>query len=84
MKYKAEIRVMPHEELLDPQGRTVGNNLTLIGIQNAEQVRIGKFIEMELEAGSEQEAREMVETTCKKLLANPIMEKYSFSVHALS
>lgn len=84
MKYKAEIRVMPHEELLDPQGRTVGNNLTLIGIQNAEQVRIGKFIEMELEAGSEQEAREMVETACKKLLANPIMEKYSFSVHALS
>lgn len=84
MKYIAEIRVMPHEELLDPQGRAVGNNLTLIGIQNTKQVRIGKFIEMELEAGSEQEAREMVETACKKLFANPIMEKYTFSVHAMS
>jgi len=84
MKYRAEIRVMPHDELLDPQGRTVGNNLSTIGVQNVEQVRIGKFIELELQAASEEEAHELVEKACKNLLANQIMEKYDFSIHALS
>jgi len=84
MKFKAEIRVMPHEELLDPQGRTVTNNLPTIGVENVDQVRIGKFIEMTLEAKDEQEAREKIETACQKLLANRIMERYDFSLHALT
>lgn len=80
MKYTAEIDIMPHRELLDPQGKAVVNNmkhLDLIGIQD---VRIGRHVSMTLEAGSETEARQKVDTACQKLLANLIMETYSFEL----
>ncbi len=83
MKFKAEIRVMPHTELLDPQGKTVGKNLPNIGIHQVEQVRIGKHIEMTIDADSEEQAREIVDTACRKLLVNMIMEKYDFSIHPI-
>ncbi len=84
MKYKAEIQIMPHAELLDPQGKTVGKSLPNIGIHQVEQVRIGKHIEMIIEAESEEEAEDIVNTSCKKLLANLIMEKYEFNLEPLS
>lgn len=84
MKYKAEIQIMPHAELLDPQGKTVGKNLPNIGIHEVEQVRIGKHIEMIIQADSEEDARNIVNTSCKKLLANLIMEKYEFDIQPLS
>jgi phosphoribosylformylglycinamidine synthase len=52
-------------------------NLNLPEIGN---VRIGKHITLEVEAGSLDEAKEKVDTACKKLLANPIMETYEFSL----
>jgi phosphoribosylformylglycinamidine synthase subunit PurS len=83
MKFLAEIDIMPHKELLDPQGKTVANNMKNVHIHGVEDIRIGKHIEMKLEAGSEAEAIEKVETACKKLLANLIMETYSYSVRPL-
>ena len=80
MKFIAEIDVMPHKELLDPQGKTVANNMKNLHLAGIEDVRIGKHIKMTLAAASEAEATEKVETACKKLLANVIMETYSFSV----
>lgn len=74
---------MPHAELLDPQGKTVGKNLPNIGIQQVSDVRIGKYIEMVLDAANEEEARTIVDTSCRKLLANMIMEKYEFQIHPL-
>ena len=80
MKFVAEIDIMPHRELLDPQGRTVADNIGNLDIDGVEDVRIGKHIKMTLEADSEAAAREKVETACKKLLANLIMETYSFEL----
>lgn len=80
MKFVAEIDIMPHRELLDPQGKTVGNNISNLDINGVEDVRIGKHIKMTLEADSEDAAREKVETACKKLLANLIMETYTFEL----
>lgn len=80
MKFTASITVMPHKELLDPQGKTVANNLKNVHIYGVEDVRIGKHIVLKLEAENEAEAREKVETACKKLLANLIMETYSFEL----
>lgn len=74
---------MPHSELLDPQGKTVGNNLKNLDIHAVEDVRIGKFIELTLGAKSEEEAREKVEKACKKLLANLIMEQYEYELKAV-
>jgi phosphoribosylformylglycinamidine synthase len=84
MKFLAEIEVMPHKELLDPQGKTVANNMKNLDIHGVEDVRIGKHILMRLEAASEAEAREKVDTACKKLLANIIMETYEYALHPIS
>ena len=80
MKFIAEIDIMPRKELLDPQGKTVANNMKNIDITGVEDVRIGKHISLVLEAESEADANEKVETACKKILANGIMESYAFHV----
>ena len=81
MKFLAQIRIMPKKELLDPQGKTVAKNMINVGIQDVEDVRIGKFIEMTFDAASEDEARSKVEEACQKILANVIMEGYEFDLH---
>ncbi len=83
MKFVAEINVMPHKELLDPQGKTVGLNMKNLDITGVDNVRIGKHITMNLEAETEEAARETVDNACKKLLANMIMETYSFELKAV-
>ena len=80
MKYKAEINVMPLKELLDPQGKAVTSSMTNIGLPAIQNVRVGKHISLEVEADSKENANEMVEQACKKLLANLIMESYVFEV----
>ena len=80
MKFKAEIDVMPHEALLDPQGKAVCGSMVNIGIANVLDVRIGKHITMQIEAANENEANHQVDKACKQLLANPIMESYTFII----
>ena len=80
MKFVAEIDIMPHKELLDPQGKAVAHNLKNIDIQEVTDVRIGKHITLSLEAESEEAAREIVNNTCRKLLANLIMENFVFEL----
>jgi len=83
MKFKASIDVMPHKELLDPQGKTVARNMHNLNIDGVDSVRIGKHIDMEIEADDADAATEKVETACKKLLANVIMETYTFEIEAV-
>lgn len=83
MKYFAEIDIMPHKELLDPQGKTVSNNMKNLDITGVDDVRIGKHITMTFDADNEKDANEKVDTACKKLLANLIMEKYTFSIKSV-
>ena len=78
MRFIAEIDVMPHKELLDPQGKTVGKNMHHIGIEGVSDVRIGKHIQMIIEASNESSARQEVEKACQKILTNPIMEGYTY------
>jgi phosphoribosylformylglycinamidine synthase subunit PurS len=82
MKYTAEITVMPQKEILDPQGKAVKLGLHNLGIDNIADVRIGKHITIQLEADTEAAARTQVETACSKLLANLIMEDYTFTLTA--
>ncbi|MDO8971153.1 MAG: phosphoribosylformylglycinamidine synthase subunit PurS, partial [Saprospiraceae bacterium] len=69
-----------HRELLDPQGKAVVNNMKHLDLSGIHDVRIGRHVSMTLEANSETEARQKVETACQKLLANLIMETYTFSI----
>ena len=80
MKFIAEIDVMPQKALLDPQGKAVTAGLKNLGLAEIENVRIGKHITLEIEAANETAAREKTDTACKKLLANAIMEQYTFSL----
>jgi phosphoribosylformylglycinamidine synthase PurS subunit len=82
MKFIAQIQVMPHKVLLDPQGKTVSKNLKRIGLDACSEVRIGKNIQMEVEAADEANAEKTVKVACEKLLINPIMEYFEFSLIA--
>jgi phosphoribosylformylglycinamidine synthase subunit PurS len=80
MTYKAEIDVMPLKELLDPQGKAVlsgFHNLHLEGILDA---RIGKHITLTIDAKDKNEALDKVELACKKLLANQVIEYFTYTV----
>jgi len=84
MKFKAEIDVMPLEALLDPQGKAVTGSMKNIGLPEIENVRIGKHITLLVEAPGEEEAKTKVELACQRLLANPIMEYYTFELKAIN
>jgi phosphoribosylformylglycinamidine synthase len=83
MKFKADVRIMPKKEILDPQGKAVLLGLGNLNINNVEDVRVGKHVEMVIDAENREKAEEEVEMACKKLLANVIMETYSFSLSEL-
>lgn len=80
MKFKAEIDVMPLDALLDPQGKAVTSSMKNIGLNAVEGVRIGRHVRLFVEASNQEEAGKMVDEACKKLLANQIMESYTFSL----
>jgi len=80
MTYVSEINIMPHKEILDPQGKAVKLGLNNLGLNTIDNVRIGKHITLEIDAANESEASEKVEMACKKLLANLIMESYTFEL----
>lgn len=71
---------MPLEELLDPQGKAVERGLQALGLKSATSVRVGKQIRFEVQAGSDSEAQAMAEQACKVLLANAVMEYFTFRV----
>ena len=81
MKYIAEINIMPLKALLDPQGKAVTNSMQNLGFNEVSNVRIGKHITLEIEAGSEKIAVQRIEEACKKILSNPIIEGYDFTLH---
>ncbi len=83
MKFKAEIAVMPLDALLDPQGKAVTNGMKNIGLPEITGVRIGRHIRLFIDAASMAEAEAKVEEACKKLLANQIMESYTFVLSAV-
>ena len=80
MKFQAEIDVMPKKEILDPQGKAVTGSMKNLGLAEIQNVRIGKHITLEIEAENEAVASAKTEEACKNLLANLIMESYTFKV----
>ncbi len=83
MKFKAEIDVMPQKALLDPQGKAVTGSMKNLGLSEIENVRIGKHISLEIEAKDQATAQAKVDQACQQLLANPIMEAYTFTLEVI-
>lgn len=78
--YKAKINITLRKSILDPKGKAAHLALHNLGLNNVDGVRIGKFIEMDIQADSENEARELADTACSKLLANEVMEDYQIQI----
>ena len=70
---------MPLKDLLDPQGKAVMGGLQNLGIKNVDDVRIGKHIDLQVEANSKEEALVTADEAAKKLLANPVMEYFELT-----
>ena len=80
MTYNVQIKVMPLKDLLDPQGKAVMGGLKNLGLHGVEDVRIGKHITLQIEAESEDAAKDLANTASKKLLANPVMEIFEIEM----
>ncbi len=76
---RATVLVRPKEGILDPQGEAVGGSLRKLGFAVG-GARVGRLIDLELEAGSAEDARAQVERMCQELLANPLIESVEIEV----
>jgi phosphoribosylformylglycinamidine synthase len=77
---KAKIVVMPKTTVLDPQGKTVRHALESMGFTGIKDVRIGKFIEVEMTGRSKAALKKKIDEACHKLLSNPVIEDYTFTL----
>lgn len=78
--YKAKVHITLRPSILDPKGKATHHALQNLGLAEIKEVRIGKLIELEIDTDSEDEAREIAETACEKLLANEVMENFEISL----
>ncbi len=77
---KARITVTLKHGVLDPQGKAIANALGALGISGVEDVRQGKFIEVELAETDPERAHAALERMCRELLANPVIENYRYEL----
>jgi phosphoribosylformylglycinamidine synthase len=77
---KARIKITLKNGVLDPQGKAIGHALGSLGFSGVEDVRQGKYIEVALAESDEVRARDQIERMCKELLANTVIENYSFEI----
>jgi phosphoribosylformylglycinamidine synthase len=80
MIYTVQVTVMPLKELLDPQGKAVVGGLKNLGLEAISDIRIGKNIQLQVEASDAEKARSLAEEAARKLLANPVMEYFEVAV----
>ena len=73
---KAKVYVTLKPGLLDTQGKTITSALHALGFSSVQDVRIGKYVEIELPGASAASAKKAVERMCRQLLANPVIERY--------
>ena len=77
---KATVLVRPKAGILDPQGEAVENALEHLGF-SVSGARVGKLVDIEVDATNPDDARAQVEKMCEQLLANPLMESYEVEIH---
>ena len=77
---KASIKITLKAGVLDPQGKAIEHALRSLGFEGVNEVRQGKYIEVELAETDEASAREQVDRICQDLLANTVIEKYAYEI----
>jgi phosphoribosylformylglycinamidine synthase subunit PurS len=77
---KAHIKVTLKSGVLDPQGKAIQNALAALGFSGVNDVRQGKYIEVELAETDETSSRQQVDRMCRELLANTVIETYTYEI----
>ena len=77
---KARVHVTLKSGVLDPQGKAIAQALGRLGFEGVNEVRQGKFIELELAESNQDKVRETVDAMCAKLLANTVIEDYAIEL----
>jgi phosphoribosylformylglycinamidine synthase subunit PurS len=78
--YHVKIKVTLRKSILDPQGKASENSLHSLNYTAVKNVRIGKYIELDINETDEKKARELIDEVCHKLLSNPVMEDYTYEL----
>jgi phosphoribosylformylglycinamidine synthase len=78
--FKVKVLIKRRKTILDPQGKAVEIGAKHLGLSNIKNTRIDKYIEFNVDTNNKKAAEEEVNNYCKKLLANPIMEDYEFTL----
>jgi len=77
---EVEVYVSLKKTVSDPQGLAVKHSLESLGYSEVKEVRVGKFIQLRLDLEDREKASQRIEEMCKKLLANPIIEDFTFKI----
>lgn len=81
MSWKVRIEIMLKKSILDPQGQAVKGGLTALGYDNVKDVHVGKYMELSIEGPvSKRDVEKQVDEMCQRLLANPVIEDYTFQI----
>lgn len=78
--FLAKIRITLRPSILDPQGKAVEHAISILNAGAVRDVRMGKYIEMHVDSPDETQARKTTDEVCKKLLANPVMEDFTYEL----
>ncbi len=76
----AEIHITLKELVLDPQGTTLKRSMETMGYQDIEDVRMGKFIQIRFDTDDRNAVEDRVREMCQKILSNPVIEQYSYTI----
>ena len=79
---KARIYITPRRGILDPQGKAIERSLHALGFDEVEEVRLGKYIEMQMRETDPEQATRRIDDMCRQLLANGVIEDYRFELAA--
>jgi len=82
--FHSKILVILRGSILDPQGKAVEHGVHSLGYVSVKNVRIGKYVEMDVDVSTKEEAERITREVSEKLLANPIMEDFTFTVEEVS
>ena len=76
----SKVHITLRKSILDPQGKAVEHAVSTLGVKGVSDVRMGKYVEFKVDGKTKSDAEKATEEVCKKLLANPVMEDYSFEI----
>jgi phosphoribosylformylglycinamidine synthase PurS subunit len=81
--YRAKILITLRKSILDPQGKAIHHALESLGLSNIREIRMGKYLEMMIDSSTAEEARKTTQEACTKLLANPVMEDFNYTIEEI-